>query len=376
MAKRKPKKSVTMNPFGIEPMFAKGDTPTDDAERRKVYGDSSGWYNYENSLKDHVSYVLDYAKEVLSYSKDEVKTLKKLSDSKIAGLIGIPCHMHYRGWELNDDEANQISTSMKTKLTEALSYADEAEVVEPTIVLTPAQKIMMKVNSTIGYDYDLTMEAFAEGNYSTKFSAFNLMKSYNLTAAHVNYFAKEVERDFATVRDAYNKVCDQAVEAFSHVKRPDLKKRFELLEGILNDVEQFKSTKKAVRGTRVKKPKAADKQVKKLKFKTEDNTYKVTSINPALIPSNYILWTFNTKTRVLTMFKTDSVDGLSVKGTTINGFNPSLSKCTTLRKPEDVLKLVLKGPIKKTEKVWDSLTTKIREPKGRVNEEVILLRTA
>tara|TARA_B110000495_G_C23032506_1_gene615378 strand:+ start:913 stop:2040 length:1128 start_codon:yes stop_codon:yes gene_type:complete len=374
MAKRKPKKSVTLNPFGIEPIFEKGKTPKDEVLRRVAYGNASAWYNYESGPKDHVSYVLDYAKDVLGYSKDDVKALKKLPDWGISAVVGIPCHMYYRGWNLNATEKKRIVSEMIRKLT--VANAIVVEVVAAVPVISPAEKVLMKVNATIGKDYDILMEEFGKGNFKQKLSAFNLIKSYNLNPAHINFFEKDVMHDYETIRDAFKKTCDQAVEAYSHVPRPDLKKMYEALQTIVDDIEQVKSAKKAVRQVRVKKPQAADKQIKRLKFKTDDNTYKIASINPALIPTAAILFTFNTKTRLLTMFKSDSVDGFTVKGTTINGFNPALSKCTTLRKPEESLKVLMKGNIKKAETIWDTLTTKVREPKGRISTDVILLRVS
>ena len=373
MAKRKPKASVTLNPFGIEPLFEKGKTPKDPVKRRIEYGNSSSWYNYETSSKDHAGYVIDYAKNQLKYSAADIKSLKSLRDWEISSRIGIPCHMFSRGWEFNAEEKSAVANSMAEKLVMAKAATKAVVADEPVPrSISPAKRAEIKVASTIAYDFDLLIDQFIQGNYKSSMNAFVSATSHSLNAQHINLFKKIVENEFTGVDAALNKTCEQAVEAYSHVKRANLKKMHATLANIFQDLDQLKLTKKAVRKN--KKPQAADKQIRKLKYKTEDTTYKVGSINPAMIPGKTMVWTFNTKTRFLTMYKTDSVEGLSVKGTSIKGFNPALSKTTRLRKPNDVLPALLKAKIKKVENVWDEVTTKITEPNGRVNSDVIILR--
>ena len=57
----------------------------------------------------------------------------------------------------------------------------------------------------------------------------------------------------------------------------------------------------------------------------------------------------------------------------IKNFDDS-SRTATLRKPEDVLPLILSKTEKQIEKVWDGITTKINKPTGRINSDCILMR--
>ena len=84
---------------------------------------------------------------------------------------------------------------------------------------------------------------------------------------------------------------------------------------------------------------------------------------------------YNTKNKVLTQYVTTATSGFEISGTTIKNFEPTLSKTSRLRKPEDVLPEVLKLTPKQIEKrVWDKLTTKIGSPNGRINKDCVLLR--
>ena len=65
--------------------------------------------------------------------------------------------------------------------------------------------------------------------------------------------------------------------------------------------------------------------------------------------------------------------GLSVKGTTIKGFDPEKSLQRTIRKPDEFLPQIKKATRAKPEKLFQSLKTTETKLNGRVNGETILL---
>ena len=66
--------------------------------------------------------------------------------------------------------------------------------------------------------------------------------------------------------------------------------------------------------------------------------------------------------------------GFEITGSTIKNYDTKLSKITKLRKPEEILPLILNKTEKQILKVWKGLTTKIYEPTGRINKDCILMR--
>jgi hypothetical protein len=148
-----------------------------------------------------------------------------------------------------------------------------------------------------------------------------------------------------------------------------------LMDTVFSDLAKLKDSFKAVRIPRAKKPKSTDAQVANLQYLQEDIDSKVTSINPVLIPTKELLWVYNIKQRVLTQYTSTATKGFEVGGTTIKNFDPTLSKTSRLRKPQDILPDVLKLTPKQIEKrIWGKLTTKINSPTGRINKDCILLR--
>jgi hypothetical protein len=83
---------------------------------------------------------------------------------------------------------------------------------------------------------------------------------------------------------------------------------------------------------------------------------------------------FNTKTRQLFVYIASGSAGFEIKGTSLKGFDLSLSFCATLRKPTEILNGVLAATPKKLDKILDGVKYTPKPTNGRINEYMILLR--
>jgi hypothetical protein len=92
-----------------------------------------------------------------------------------------------------------------------------------------------------------------------------------------------------------------------------------------------------------------------------------------MIPGASRLYVYNIKTRKYTMYTSDSTSGFEVRGSTLYNWDEN-SKITTLRKPDEVLPLILNKTVFQLDKLWKTFTTKINKPNGRINKDCILLR--
>jgi hypothetical protein len=140
---------------------------------------------------------------------------------------------------------------------------------------------------------------------------------------------------------------EQLKEAYSHLSKKDISNYIVALETLVDACTLIVDASKATRKTRTPKPKSADKLVAKLKYLKVDQKYSLASVNPSEIVGANELWVFNIKNRKLGKYVASNIDptgmgragsGLSVKGTTIVGFDESKSVQKTLRKPEEQLK--------------------------------------
>jgi hypothetical protein len=178
---------------------------------------------------------------------------------------------------------------------------------------------------------------------------------------------------------------EQIKEGYGHIKKAEFEKIISALELLIQECEFVIDSSKATRKTRAPKAKPVARIVEKLKYKKADDKYKIASIDPASIVGATTLWVFNTKTRKLGKYVAANVDptgasrpgsGLSVKGTSITGFDEEQSVQKTLRKPEDSIKEFRAAGKVKLRKFLEEINTTDTKLNGRINPDTVLLRVS
>jgi hypothetical protein len=175
----------------------------------------------------------------------------------------------------------------------------------------------------------------------------------------------------------------QLKEGYAHLKKADIKAFTTAIQELMTALDFVIDSAKATRKPRKPKVYSADKLVAKLKYCVTDDKFKLASVSPDQIIKANELWVFNIKTRKLGKYVAKNIDpkgmgrdgtGLSVKGTTIIGFDETKSIQKTLRKPEDQLK-DFKGAGKvKLRTFLDDIKTTDTKLNGRCNPETVLLK--
>jgi hypothetical protein len=329
-------------------------------------------------------------KETISIVKSFIKSQFNKTDAK--NILANPdyCFGHsYMGstsfWYNNANEVTERSEYWKNSLIDRFkNMIDEGKKilkekrlevkVEKTVItLSPLQRLQRKINATIMRDLLDLEDQWIEGEKAT-LDLYNQFKKYGLSNSATIPVRDVIEGWLLDYEDALHARCDQAVEGYSHLKKPELKHRVKSCQDMLLDLDRIKSAAKATRKTRVKQPQAADKQVRNVKYKTEDANFKLTSINPVQIIGKIRLYTFNTKTRILTEYLTQSVGGFEISGTSIKNIDKVNSRQIKLRKPDEFLPIVQSKTVKQIDGEWKKLTTKGSVPNGRLNADTILVR--
>lgn len=360
--------------------------------RRRQY--IRAWY-YENyKHKDLIPYVWEWMK-ANKYSKNDIQAAKnagRLADTTTVGIIarmetmGAPYHNKAEAaywialpgtgntfYEARDWLTNRISEAIaygKTVIVEKKAEEDSKPIV---VRKTPQELLREKVYNTVMEDVDTLEDEWIQGKKTT-IDLYNLFLKYDLKGAAVEIVRKFIDGWHLDYYDAYHKKCEQAVEGYSHLKRPELKRRLKACDDMIADLDKLKARAKATRKVRTPKARSNDSQIKYLKFCKESREYKLLSINPLTVPGAMRLYTFNQKTRTLSEYVSYSTTGFEVKGTTLQKFDEGLSRSVRLRTPEDFLPIILGKTPKQIDNAWAKLTTKTAKPNGRINAETLLLR--
>jgi hypothetical protein len=164
-------------------------------------------------------------------------------------------------------------------------------------------------------------------------------------------------------------------EAYSYLAKKEAKTYLDALETLDGACMMVIESAKATRKPRTKKAPTADKVIATLKYKDKDDKYQLTSVNPLELINATEIWIFNTKTRKLGKYIADEyANTMTVKGTTLIGFDEAKSIQKTLRKTEDQLKEFKTAGKIKLRKFMDDITTTDTKLNGRINADTIILK--
>ena len=175
----------------------------------------------------------------------------------------------------------------------------------------------------------------------------------------------------------------QLLESYEDISDEVIEKGIKAHDNIFKACDYMIDMANANRKPRKKKSISKDKLVSKLQYSKEDTKYNLKSIDPKDIITAEQLWVFNTKTRKLGIYVASVLDprglnregtGLSVKGTSVQGFDPEKSIQKTLRKPEEQLVEFMKcGPVK-SKTFFSEIKSMEIALTGRINPDTILLK--
>ena len=376
---RKDRVSLDAKMMGPEPMFTAEDESKILAEQENgtvgpLWSGATRWYNYFYDNKDYIPYAIDYLRDIEGWDDDKIKVFLRLPDWKIR-RIGNMAVVWYRGYKYAPAVIEKYTVIANELYAEASKIEEErVEAVKEKPKLPSIQeRTRTKVLDTIYSDFDLNVvDPWMDNNFKVKFECFSLFKNHGLKGNAITIFRDMIEDDYITLKDAYENNCDQAKEAYSHITKGNKKKMLNVYDTIFSDLDKLKDSFKATRKARVRVPRTMEQQVSKLHYMKEDLDSKLTSIDPMHVPGKNKLFVYNAKQGKLAEYVSDT--GFEVKGSTLQNFDPKLSKITKLRKPEDILPQILKKTELQINKVWKGLTTKIYEPTGRINKDCILMR--
>ena len=374
MAKKKRGPSLEDKYLGPEPSYGPHNI-IEESNREKEYARGISWfYYYENRKKAHNA-ILHYAKHDLKLTNKELANLNKNPVWKINQRIYKSIAMHQAGWVGAPLDLDFVNNRIRDLVAEGEKIKlEKLKESPPKPVISPQERTRRKVIDTIWTDWDSTIvEGWFDEDYTQKFSAYNRFRGYGLKSNSINIFKALLEQEYINIQEAYNRTCEQCVEAYSHITKGNKRKILKQFEDVFADLEKLRTSFKSARKPRAHKPKTSDKQVERLQYMKESIDDKLVSINPVLIPGSHKLYVYNTKQRRLFEYVTESAHGFEVSGTTIKNFDDE-SKVTLLRKPEEILPQILNKTEKQIEKVWGTITTKINKPTGRINSDCILLR--
>jgi hypothetical protein len=330
------------------------------------------YYNFENDDKDKKKWLIAY---VAKQDKKLAVTLTKVDEQHFRHA-GILARLVHNGSMLMEKEelylANKIVELTARAINPVQKVVKETETPKNVIPLPSIQERMEEKARELAGEIEGAIDDFVLGGCKSTFSTKNYLAGNQVAGPIAKRIGEMFVRTAEELREAIEGNDEQLVEGYSHFTKKELKKFAEFVESIVADCNQMVQTAKANRAPRQRKEKPASVQVAKMKYLKEFTELSLKSVNPASIIGSTEVWYYNTKYKHLGVYKGENGNTLSVKGTTIIGFDIKESKRMTLRKPEDFFKGLSLGK-RALNTAIKTLRTKPAVPNGRFNEETILL---
>lgn len=350
------------------------------------------YYRLESDIKSYKPVIVRWMESV-SCAKADISAMKKVKDNRINTTMGAVAHCLLRGMQPVRPDFNKGRDTAAWLRTEIVKVLEEGkDDIDPDVlaaekeankkdVYTPSiQERVRESAYRMTEEIENAIESFqtdAEAFDPKAFKVLNLLKAVEAKAAHTRIIKDFYSRDLNELLElASGKADEQLKEGYSHRTKKQILKLIAFYQEIMSACDMLGQEAKVNRKPRAKKSVPAEKLVAKLKFKKTDEALKLVSISPTDIIGAKELWVFNTKTRKLGRYVADEYKELSVKGTSLTGFNENGSICKTLRKPDEKLKEFKAAGKVQLRKFLEDINATDTKMNGRLNEETILLKVA
>lgn len=362
---------------GTEPAAATIDAA--DPKYRVNLMQAFNWYNYEKDIKVARSYLRAWVKAEKTY---DLKKFDAVVDNLTAPVYGWMARLMTHGAKLSEAD----KTNFNNKVADLMGQYREVVAVpvepkEDTVARKSIQEAMLEKQREFLGEMEGEFDAFILNECkATGFDSYKYMQSHNVanqySAALVDLFSERK----AEFEEAIIAQDEQLVEGYSNFTLGQMKRVVQWLEDVIAGAEKYSNFKKANRKVRVKKAKPAAVQVAKMQYLKEADipgvkdalTFK--SVSPVSIVGAQQLWVYNTKNKKLGVYIASGSSGFSVKGTSLQGYDPEQSVQRTLRKPDVVIPAMLEAGKVQLRKVLGDLTTTETQLNGRINADTLLLR--
>lgn len=345
------------------------------------------WYRLESSGKVLKPKVINWMSGA-GYSKAEIAAFKKSKDNRCGTTMGAIAACLLKGmpavradWNDGRDTTVWLKESIAKVLVESKDDIDEEALVvdteKPAVYVPSIQERLRESALAMTTEIEDAIELFHEDPEAFDPKAFkmlNLLKAKGAKAAHTRIIKNCYERDLEELTEAATTKDEQLKEGYSHLTKSQLKKITVFYQEIVSACDMLGQEAKINRKPRAKKVVSTDKIVAKLKYQKTNEQLKLVSINPADIVGAKELWVYNIKSRKLGRYVAEEYKDLSVKGTSITGYNENLSVQKTLRKPEDQLKEFKAAGKVALRKFLDDIKAVDIKLNGRISEDIILLK--
>lgn len=336
----------------------------------------NNWYSTDKTRSDAYKYFTQYVKHNMPSSS---KIFAEVDEKDVHMTYGWMARMLLQGANIRKDhldgfnkELNRLLLLGQGRLTQKKIPVVTSAPVTATVKRPSIQDaIKEKAAETIG-EIEALFDDFC--NEDKDINLYNYLKGNQIPGPYVSDIKEWAEKKLAHFEEVVDSKDSQIVEGYSNFNKRKLKAIAKLFEAMVADCDKYGQFKKANRKPRAVKEKPAIAQIKSLKYKQKDEELGLVSAKALDLVGAEQVWLFNTKTRKISVYTSESTQGMTVKGTALQNWSPEKSNQKTLRKPAEQIKEMMSLGKVKLRTFMDTIKSKDQAVNGRINIDTIILR--
>ena len=369
----------------LSPKWIDAETMSTD-EFLRTFRNSMDWYRLESTGKELKPKVISWMSQN-EYDKETIAEFKKTKDWRCHLTMGSVASNLLKGMPDSHPNFNEgrkssdyLRNAIRKVLVEGANDIDDEEVtaVKSTVPVPTIQDRVREVAFKMTEEIEDAIESFAadpETFDAKQFKILNLLKGKDAKAAHARIIKDFYNRNLIELEEVPGTTDEDLKDAYSHLSKLQIKKITAFYQEVIGACTMLMQEAKVNKKPRVKKAVPADKIVAKMKYARTNEQMKLVSINPVDIVGAQELWVYNVKSRKIGRYVAEDMGGaLSVRGTSIIGYNELTSVQKTLRKPLEQLNDFKSAGKIQLRKFLDDIKAVDIKLNGRISEDVILLK--
>jgi len=333
---------------------------------------SFNFYNSQCSEKDARAYVETYIKNLKKQPK-QIEMINHVNDQELYGPLAWLCRMNSAGYVLNSEELQYIEDKLKKLIISGKEKIETRRDIQKIAPVDIQKRTTEAIYKTVA-EFDNKIDEFVESKFKDGFDSYAFLKSNSVKPLYAKRIAEIYTKELKEIKEVIRGKDEQLNEGYSNFKPREIKKLHDFYQKMIDDSKLWEDHLKKSKAPRKKKVKSADQLIQRLKYMKNDAEFKLTSIEPTKLIGACEAWIFNAKTRRVDHYFSNDVDGISIKGSTLQNINEKTSIAKKIRKPLEISKNIVMATSRGATKYFDAIKTKPIQSTGRLNAFSIILR--
>jgi len=357
---------------GTEPVWKTQPTAEDRISR---LGQAFYWYGYHYGKKEVKEFMIDWLSR--NDRQREARDFARVPESITTNVYGWLARMNIMGLDLTESEHVKLDDNIRTLLQSARAVKAVVESAADTVTRPNIQDRLREKMTEAAAELEAMYDdmILAGGKMSADFKPMAVIRGMNVAPQMVGDIAEHWRRRLAELEEVLAGKDAQLAEGYGQFGKLQIRNMVKFAETVIADCGSYVQIKKTERAPRKKKPVSAERLTQKFRYLREFAELKLTSEPVTKLVNCQEVWMYDTKRRKLIYAVADThVGTMTVKGTSLVGFDTTNSVQKTLRKPAEQIRSLLTGGVAQHRKFFKEIKATEVRFNGRGNENLILLK--